>query len=291
MLEMRHANWRAHALPLNDRLFREPFYVTHAGWERVRPHQSYPHSGQPYYYDMTWTEGRILGEFCLSFITQGQGDVETKRGRQSVRAAQAWLYMPGEWHRHRPTPSVGWSNQWIKFNGSLAHQWMQERAFGLKGNLVQLADTRLFQRQFRHLVESIDAADGRNSLQFSWQAIGLLSHFLVDQSAVDQPKVAQSGDAVVDSVRAYIWSQSHNQISVPDVARHTKLNRRTSLLNEIQQCRISRAALLLRETDVPIKYVIGRAGFSSYQQIRLAFQKHFAVSPEKYRADARSAAR
>lgn len=302
MLEMRRTNWRAHALPLHDHLFREPFYVTHAGWERVVPHQSYPHSGQPYYYDMSWAEGRILGEFCLSFITKGQGEVETERGRQPVRANQAWLYLPGEWHRHRPTSTVGWSNQWIKFNGSLPHQWMRDRAFRLNGNLVQLADTRLFERQFRHLVESIDAADGRNSLQFSWQAIGLLSHFLMDQSAADQPKVAQSGDAVVDSVRAYIWSQSHNQISVPDVARHTRLNRRTlercfksvtgtTLLNEIQQCRISRAALLLRETDVPIKYVIGRAGFSSYQQIRLAFQKHFAVSPEEYRANARSAAK
>jgi AraC-like DNA-binding protein len=302
MLEKRPTNWRALALPLHDHLFREPFYVTHAGWERVAPHQSYPHSGQPYYYDMSWAEGRILGEFCLSFITKGQGEVETERGRQPVRATQAWLYLPGEWHRHRPTATVGWSNQWIKFNGSLPHQWMRDGAFRLRGNLVQLAETRLFERQFRHLVESIDAADGRNSLQFSWQAIGLLSHFLTDQSAVDQPKVAQSGDAVVDSVRAYIWSQSHNQISVPDVARHTKLNRRTlercfkavtgtTLLNEIQQCRISRAALLLRETDVPIKYVIGRAGFSSYQQIRLAFQKHFAVSPEKYRAEARSAAR
>jgi AraC-like DNA-binding protein len=248
---------------------------------------------------MTWAEGRILGEFCLSFITKGQGEVETKRGRQPVRAPQAWLYLPGEWHRHRPSLSVGWSNQWIKFNGSLPHQWMQEGAFGLKGNLVQLADTRLFERQFRHLVESIDEADGRNSLQFSWQAIGLLSHFLVDHRAVDQPKVVQSGDAVVDAVRAYIWSQSHNQISVPDVAHHTGLNRRTlersfkaatgtTLLNEIQHCRISRAALLLRETDVPIKYVIGRAGFTSYQQIRLAFQKHFAVSPEGYRANSPS---
>jgi AraC-like DNA-binding protein len=293
---MRHSDWCAHALPLNDRLFREPFYVTHAGRERVRPHQIYPHPGQPFYYDMSWPEGRVLGEFCLSFITKGQGEVVTEQGKQPVRAAQAWLYMPGEWHRHRPTPSIGWVNRWIKFNGSLPHQWMQSGAFRLDRNLVRLTDTHLFERQFGHLVDSIDAADGRNSLRFSWQAIGLLAHFLADDGGADHPKAATSGDAVVDSVRDYIWGLSHNRINVADVARHTGINRRTlercfkaatgsTLLNEIQNCRISRAAMLLRETDMPIKYVIGRAGFTSYQHMRLAFQKHFGLSPESYRAN------
>jgi transcriptional regulator GlxA family with amidase domain len=103
---------------------------------------------------------------------------------------------------------------------------------------------------------------------------------------------------VVDAAVDFIWSQSHNQIGVPDIVRHTGVNRRTlerrfkaatgaSLLNEIQRCRISRAALLLRETEAPIKYVIGRAGFSSYQHLRQAFQRHFRLSPESYRLNHR----
>jgi AraC-like DNA-binding protein len=294
-MEMRHFDWCGHALPLNDRLFRQPFYVTHAGHERVKPRQVYPHPGQPQYYDLSWGEGRILGEFCLSLITEGRGELDTVRGHQPIRAVQAWLYLPGEWHRHRPTLSVGWTNHWIKFNGSLAHQWMQDRAFRLSGNLVQLSDPRLFARQFRHLVESIDRAKGRNSLQFSWQAIGLLSHFLVDHETAENPRTARTGDSMVDAVRNYVWSQSHNQISVLDVARHTGINRRTlergfkaatgtTLFSEIQHCRISRAALLLRETDVPIKYILGRTGFTGYQQIRESFHRHFGVSPERYRA-------
>lgn len=224
---MRQTDWCAYALPLTDRLFREPFYVTHAGRERVGPGQRYPHPGQPHYYDLSWAEGRVLGEFCLSLITRGQGEIDTKGGRQPIRAVQAWLYRPGEWHRHRPTPAVGWHNQWIKFNGSLAHRWLRERAFRLDGNLVQLAHPQLFARQFRHLVGSIDAAKGRNSVQFAWQAIGLLAHFLVDDGSAEQPRTAASGDELVDSVRNYIWSQSHNQISVADVARQVGINRRT----------------------------------------------------------------
>jgi AraC-like DNA-binding protein len=291
---MRQAECCAHALPLNDRLFIEPFYVTHTGRERVNPHQSYPRPGHPSYYAFKWEEGRVLGEFCLSLITSGQGELQTKLGRQTLRAGDAFLYQPGEWHRHRPLKSIGWSNVWINFNGNLAHRWLHDGYFRLNKNLIQVVNHRLFEDQFRHLVESVEAASSRNSLQFSWQAIGLLSHFLMDVTAGDQPKAALSGDSLVDAAMDYIWSQSHNQIGVPDVAAHLCINRRTlerrfkaiagaTLLNEIQRCRISRAALLLRETDVPIKYVIGRAGFSSYQCLRQAFQKHFQLAPENYR--------
>ena len=72
---MRQPDCSAHALPLNDRLFQEPFYVTHAGWERVGPHQSYPRPGHPSYYAFKWEEGRVLGEFCLALITSGRGEL------------------------------------------------------------------------------------------------------------------------------------------------------------------------------------------------------------------------
>lgn len=184
---------------------------------------------------------------------------------------------------------------WVNFNGELPHRWLRDDSFLLEGNLAQFANRRLFESQFRHLVESVHVSGARNSLTFSWQAIGLLAHFLRDAGASDQPKAAKFDDLVVNTAMNYIWSHSHNQIGVPDVARHTRTNRRTlerrfksvtgtTLLNEIRRCRASRAALLLRETDAPLKYVIGRAGFAGYQQQRQTFHKYFGVSPEGFRS-------
>lgn len=291
---MRFPESIAHALPLDDRLFKESFYVTHAGWERVTPNQSYPRPGHPSYYQFKWEEGRVLGEFCLVFVLRGAGEVQTKQGRQLVRAGDGILYQPGEWHRHRPIPKNGWFILWINFNGSLAQRWMREGNFRLTKNLIEVTDRKLFEKQLRHLIESIHAAGARNSRQFSWQAIGVVSHFLTDTPSPEGRDANRSGDSVVDAAMDFIWSQSHNQIGVPDVARHVGINRRTlerrfrnatgsTLLNEIQRCRISRAALLLCETDVPVKYIVGRAGFASYQRLRQAFQKHFKLSPENYR--------
>ena len=293
-VNMRHPDCSAHALPLNDRLFQEPLYVTHAGWEQVRPHQTYPRPGHPSCYGFKWDEGRVLGEFCLSLITSGQGELQTKQGRQPLRSGDAILYQPGEWHRHRPLPAIGWSNLWINFNGNLPHRWMKDGSFQLNKNLVQVGNHRLFEQQFRHLVESVDAAGSRNSLQFSWQAIGLLSHFLTDLPFHPSPEKERTSDPIIDLAMDFIWSQSHNQIGVPEVVLHANVHRRllerkfkavtgSTILTAIQCCRIARAELLLRETDAPVKYIYGRAGFASYQHLRQAFKKHFHLSPEKYR--------
>lgn len=296
---MRHIGNFAHALPLEDRFFQQPLYVTHAGWEYVRAFQTYPRPGHPSYYQFKWEEGRMLGEFCLWFITRGRGVIDTRRGRQEIHEGQGCLYRPGEWHRHRPVPRIGWFNMWVNFNGELPHRWLREDSFHLDGNLAVINNRELFENQFRNLVETIHASGARNSLTFSWQAIGLLAHFLRDTTAADKPRPARFDDPIVNTAMDYIWSHSHNQIGVPDVAHHTGTNRRTlerrfkaatgtTLLNEIQRCRASRAALLLRETDAPLKYVIGRAGFAGYQQQRQTFHKHFGLSPESYRARQKS---
>ena len=46
-------------------------------------------------------------------------------------AGDAYLFLPGEWHRQRPDPETGWSNLWLHFNGDLPHEWMRDGAFKL----------------------------------------------------------------------------------------------------------------------------------------------------------------
>lgn len=295
MIKMRQTVDYAHALPLDDLLFQESFYVTHAGCESVTPRQSYPRPGHPSYYGFTWADGRVLGEFCLVLVLSGQGEIETALGAQIVRAGQGFLYQPGEWHRHRPAQSTGWAAIWLNFNGSLPHQWMRDDAFRLDKNLIEVDDRRLFRSQFRQLVETIHAASTRNSLLFSWQAIGLISRFLQEVPSSPRPPATEpSANPLVDAALDYIWSHSHNQISVDDVVQFVGANRRTlerrfktatgnTILHEIHRCRISRAALLLRQTDAPLKYIVGRAGFVSHQQQRQAFRRHFGQAPKNFR--------
>src|SRR3954471_2022512 len=100
-----------HALPVNEALFHEALYLTHAGWERVAPGEPYPQSDTPYFY-FEWKEGRTLPEFCLALVTAGSGEFEPRQHRQRLAAGNAFLIRPGEWHRHRPSAKTGWTLMW-----------------------------------------------------------------------------------------------------------------------------------------------------------------------------------
>jgi len=287
-----------HALPVNESLFHEALYLTHAGWELVAPGAPYPQSDAPVFF-FEWKEGRTLPEFCLAFLVAGSGEFQTHAHRGRISTGEAFLFRPGEWHRHRPSPRTGWTLMWIHFNGDEPLRWLRDESFNLHQNAPVIENRRLFRAQFEHLLESVHRNPFTNSGNFSRQAIGLLSHFLVDASgsAIRDNKVVR--DEVVQAAVEFIWNFSHDVVDVPAVARQVGVARRTldrrfksatgrSVLEEIQFCRVTRAARLLRETDMPVKHIVHRAGFRSDEHLRLAFQKAFGKSPRVYRKEIRA---
>jgi AraC-like DNA-binding protein len=278
---------------VNEALFHEALYLTHAGWERVEPGEPYPQSDTPYFY-FEWKEGRTLPEFCLALIVAGSGEFETREHRQRIEAGEAFLVRPGEWHRHRPAPKTGWTLMWIHFNGDEPLRWLRDHAFNLQQNLAVMENRELFRAQFEHLLASVHRNPSMNSANFSRQATGLLSHFLEDKSGGDVRGTNAVRDDAVKAAVEYIWNFSHAIVDVPAVARKVGVARRTldrrfaaatgrTVLEEIQFCRVTRAAKLLQETTMPVKHIVQRAGFRSDEHLRLAFQKTFGKSPQAFR--------
>ena len=289
---MRILNPFSNALPIPEWLFRESVHVTHAGWERIEPNASYPQQRAPIYF-FQWEEGRVLPEFCLSLCTDGGGHMDTREGRQEILAGDAYLFRPGEWHRHRPDPATGWVNLWIHFNGNLPHEWMRDGAFRLSGNKPDIVDRELFQSQFERLLDTIGGNPRLNSAAISWQALGLLSHFVVDVRVADQAAGRKPG-GIARRASEFIMNHTHTTIDVGEVAAQVGCGRRTlearfkeytgrTVLEEIQHCRVARAKSLLIETDIPLKQIIHRAGFQSREHMRLVFKKILGVTPGSFR--------
>jgi AraC-like DNA-binding protein len=286
-----------HALPVTESLFHEALYLTHAGWERIKPRETYPQNDVRLY-TFEWRDGRVLPDFCLALNIAGSGELETRSHRGRVETGDVFLFRPGEWHRHRPSPEIGWTIMWIHFNGDEPQRWLHDEAFNLRDNIPIIENRPLFRAQFEHLIESVHRDPSRNSPSFSRQAIGLLSHFVIDASGGTVGRANQVQDELVNAAVEYIWNFSHGFLDIPAVARKVGLARRTldrrfraatghSVLDEIQLCRVSRAANLLEATAISIKQIVFRAGFSSREQLRLSFKKIYGKSPQAYRKKAR----
>jgi AraC-like DNA-binding protein len=175
---------------------------------------------------------------------------------------------------------------------------MNENAFVLEGNKPVIEDRDLFERQFERLLGSAHQSHARNSEQLSWQAIGLLSHFVIDRHSEPTALEHRSKDPVGRAVE-FIWNHTHKDVSVADVVRHVGCSRRSleirfknsmqrTVLDEILGCRAERAMHLLKYTDLPIKQIVMYSGFQSREQMRLVFQKLLGRTPRDFRTMSKS---
>jgi LacI family transcriptional regulator len=123
--------------------------------------------------------------------------------------------------------------------------------------------------------------------------LGIAERQSSDVYAIDDPDVA--------AALRYIREHACQGISVADVLqavplsrrmlehRFLKLVRRTPHA-EIIRIRMERAGRLLRETDLSLAEIAGRAGFADANYLSVAFKKQMRVSPRAYRAEMRGTA-
>ena len=92
--------------------------VTTIGREEIGPTDSYPTRGHAdgYYFDLK--QGRILPEYQLLYIIEGEGIFHSRTVPSArLKEGDFFLLFPGEWHSYHPTGPRGWKKYWIGFKG------------------------------------------------------------------------------------------------------------------------------------------------------------------------------
>ncbi|MFW6106623.1 MAG: AraC family ligand binding domain-containing protein, partial [bacterium] len=116
---------------MNSEFFRYPtvteqdrawgLYVTGGGFVSVAPKSPYPLEVHPPSYQFRWPQRRVLDEYQMFLIARGEGEFESGAGgRRPIKRGNVAITFPGQWHRYRPVPSVGWDQYWIGFRGEIA---------------------------------------------------------------------------------------------------------------------------------------------------------------------------
>ena len=71
-----------------------------------------------------WNNGRVLRDYGMLYITDGQGTFKSRDSRwRKVRAGDILLLFPGIWHNYHPSEETGWTERWSLFNGDQPNQW------------------------------------------------------------------------------------------------------------------------------------------------------------------------
>ena len=104
----------------------------------------------------------------------------------------------------------------------------------------------------------------------------------------------RSGGLLVSTAREYIRQHATSQVSVSEVASHSRVSRRLleirfrqilgcTVHDEIERIRIESVRTMLRETSLPIKEIARRTGFSSSSYLCYLFLRKFGCTMRAYR--------
>ena len=105
-------------LVVNPRDVQWGLTVSTVGYEEIGVADSYPTRGHAdgYYFDID--KGRVLNEYQLLYITEGEGIFNSAHAKDiPLKAGDLFLLFPGEWHTYHPTGKNGWKSYWIGFKG------------------------------------------------------------------------------------------------------------------------------------------------------------------------------
>jgi len=290
-------------LPISENNMRWDLYLTGVGLATVLAGDLYPPQGHPGVYNFRWESGRVLPEYQILLIAEGQGTFESaKTEEQTVHPGTIILLYPGIWHRYRPNPDSGWIEYWLSWNGEQLYRLMKKGILDVNRPVLSVENPEQVRIAFKRILHYVQAHPAENSNVLSAYAMEVLTLAMDTVQTQQVPKdtalpveYAHSvDDPIVFKALQIIWNHSYRDFRVDDIINLLPVSRRTlerkflhalsrPIRSEITRCRLERAKHLLTNTTLPIKHIAFSAGFSCTDRMGKVFQCNMKLSPSEYR--------
>lgn len=235
-------------LVVNPRDVQWGLTVSTVGYEEIGVADSYPTRGHAdgYYFDIE--KGRVLNEYQLLYITEGEGIFNSAHAKDiPLKAGDLFLLFPGEWHTYHPTGKNGWKSYWIGFKGKNVDDRVKAGFLSVDKPIYHVgfsADIiRLYEEAYKRAQEEAP---------YSQQILaGIVNHLVGLMYALE---------------RSMEFSKDHTRVDMINLAR---LRIRESL-----------------EADLTIQQIAEDLGVS-YSNFRKLFKEFTGISPALYQQDLR----
>lgn len=235
-------------LVVNPRDVQWGLTVSTVGYEEIGVADTYPTRGHAdgYYFDID--KGRVLNEYQLLYITEGEGIFNSAHAKDiPLKAGDLFLLFPGEWHTYHPTGKNGWKSYWIGFKGKNVDDRVKAGFLSVDKSIYHVgfsADIiRLYEEAYKRAQEETP---------YSQQVLaGIVNHLVGLMYALE---------------RSMELSKDHTRVDMINLAR---LRIRESL-----------------EVDLTIQQVAEELGVS-YSNFRKLFKEFTGISPALYQQDLR----
>jgi AraC-like DNA-binding protein len=279
-------------LPHNNEDKNWGVYLTVAGAAKIGPGSDYPPVGHPTGYHFNWQNGRILQEFQLNYITEGEGIMETRQDSFPVKEGSIILLHPNVWHRYRPIKQTGWVEHYVGFMGDMAEKMikssdllsdMQVMHIGFQENIINN-----FQDIFNYVKSERPG--------YHQVCSGLIMHILGQIISLKKNENFRHSqiEKIIQKACLIIRDNPAMNLNVEQLANDLNVNyslfrkgfKKYTGLSPMQyhtSLRMKQAVFLLTNTDLSVKEISFNLGFCTVFYFSKLFKEKTGRTPSEFR--------
>ena len=267
-------------------------YMNVAGYASIPSGTSYPPKGHPLNYEFSWEKGRILHEYQINYITEGEGIIETSQNSYPIKKGSIIIIKPGVWHRYKPLESTGWQENYIGFNGNIPDSLLNVPFFSSDAPVMQIGYHESIIKSFFEVFNLIrDERPGYHEM-----CSGLVMLILGKILSIKKNKnfVNKTIEHSIQNACIIIRSNLTSNLNVEELA--AELNISYSLFRKVFKkyiglspaqyhlsLRIQQSQYMLANSNLSIKEISFSLGFCSIYYFSKLFKEKINVTPGTYR--------
>ena len=255
------------------------------------PGSGYPPTGHPKGYHFNWSNGRILQEYQINYITEGEGVLETRSGNYSIKAGMILIIRPGQWHRYRPVSTKGWKEHYIGFNGVMAERTLESFGF-LRAPLINIGFIENVLSDFQTVINLIKEERPGYQQICSGYVIQILGQIISNVKSRDFDNSPL--EDIIKKSCLIIRDNMHQTLRINDLSKQLGINysifrksfKKYTGLSPNQyhlSLRIKQASHQLSNTADTIKEISFNLGFCSVFYFSKIYKEKTGISPSEFR--------
>ncbi|MDR1899776.1 MAG: helix-turn-helix domain-containing protein [Treponema sp.] len=281
-----------HYLPYSEEDEKLGMVCTTAGNIEVKPNTVYPPGKNEHPAPFRpVAEGRILSEFQMVYIIDGQGAFTADGRTYEVKPGSLLLILPGVRHQYKPVYETGWHEYWVGFKGDFFSKMLREGTLSRDHVFFELGLHDYIIAAFRRIFDEVRAQRPLYQLNACAGVLFLLAEMLTHERRKEQPNYYQK---IVEKAKCLMELNSYGDINLSSISEQIGVS--TSRLNDIFKTytsmtpyqyyidiKIRKAASLLEQEDASVKEVAFQLGFEDQYYFSRLFKNKTGVSPSTWK--------
>lgn len=255
------------------------------GWEQCAPLHSYgPHTRNHY---------------LFHYVIAGSGTLEANDANgitrtYSVKSGEGFLIFPRQVTTYYADQTHPWEYTWVEFDGLRVKEALELAGLTMD-NPIYHSSARDLSLELKQEMLYIAQHSDQSPFHLIGHLYLVLDYLTRSSSSRKQLQSGKLRDFYVKEATSFIEQNFQNDISVEDIAAFCNLNRsyfgkifRDAVGKSPQefliQYRMTKAAELLKLTELSVKDISNAVGYPSQLHFSRAFKNTFGISPREWRS-------